>query len=54
MLQYNLACMAIDCFGRDGFVPVPHEKELKMTETEKLEAELVEYLETDTVWYVRS
>ena len=48
--QYNLACMAIDCFGADGLVPVPHEKDLKMTETEKLQSELVEFLETDTVW----
>lgn len=48
---YNLACMAIDCFGADGLVPVPHEKDLKMTETEKLQSELVEFLETDTVCY---
>ncbi len=45
-----MACMAIDCFGADGLVPVPHEKDLKMTETEKLQSELVEFLETDTVW----
>jgi hypothetical protein len=50
--QYNLSCLALDTFGVDGYIPKPHEKGVMITETEKLESELVEFLETDTVWCV--
>lgn len=52
---YNMACLAIDTFGPDADQQVerPHSEFELISETEKLQNELCDYLETDSVVCVR-